>query len=323
MSEVMPRLASQSKEECSLNPNDRHMVWLESVAAEKRFGARDKLGTANYIDAAARRRAVEAMKTGTSFSLARPLEAGNDENYYHGYFKSEAIITPYDGLPHRPPFSGGPVAVATDVAHIAAHGQHQTHLDALNHIGRHGKWYNGWAIDDPAGPDLTSLTDHGLFTRGVLADIPAVRGTDWVDAARPVTGEDIDAALAAAGVTFQPGDALLLYMGRDKYEAAGYAMDQSTGEPMPGAGSGAARWLVEHQASMICWDFIDAVAKGEPSFPVHMLIWATGLAVLDNTNYARVIDSVRRSGVITGALVVAPPPIPGATGSLVDPLFIQ
>jgi len=114
-----------------------------------------------------------------------------------------------------------------------------------------------------------------------------------------------------------------LYMGRDKYEAAGNEMDQSTGEPMPGAGSGAARWLVEHQASMICWDFIDAVAKGEPSFPVHMLIWATGLAVLDNTNYARVIDSVRRSGVITGALVVAPPPIPGATGSLVDPLFIQ
>lgn len=193
-----------------------------------------------------------------------------------------------------------------DVAHIIAHDRHQTHLDAINHIGRNGKWYNGFAVDDPEGPDLAGLTDHGLFTPGVLVDIPAVRGTEWVDPAKPVTGEDIDSALAAAGVTFEPGDALLLYMGRDKYEAAGKVMDVFGGIPTPGAGSGAARWLVEHKASMICWDFIDAVAEGEPSFQVHMLIWATGMLLVDNCTFARAAEAVRGNGVITGDLVVAP-----------------
>jgi kynurenine formamidase len=305
------------------NPNDEYMVWLEAVAADARFGPDDKIGTANYIDVAARRRAAEAIKSGSTFSLARLIEVGKDQDYYHGSLEAEAELTPYDALPNRPPFSGGPIEVATDTAHITAHGQHQTHVDAINHIGRNGKWYNGWAIDDPKGPDLVDLASHGLFTRGVLVNIPAVRGTDWVDPAEPVGAEDIDAALATAGVTFEPGDALLLYMGRDKYEAAGNVMDQASGEPMPGAGSGAARWLVEHKASMICWDFIDAVKAGEPSFQVHMLIWATGLVVVDNCTFTRALDAVQGSGVITGGLVVTPPPIPGATGSLVDPLFIQ
>jgi len=305
------------------NPNDAYTDWLEAVAAAARFGPKDKLGTANYIDAAARRRAAEAIRTGTTYSLARKLEVGHDQNYYHGSLEAQVTLTPYDGLPHRPAFAGGQVLMATDIAHITAHGQHQTHLDAINHLGKHGTWYNGWAVDDPEGPDLASLTGHGLFTRGVLVDVPAVRGTEWADPAKPVSGEDIDSALAAAGVTFEPGDALLLYMGRDKYEAAGHEMDQASGDPMPGAGSGAARWLVEHKASMICWDFIDAVAEGEPSFQVHMLIWATGLVVVDNCTFERATEAVRGSGVITGGLVVAPPPIPGATGSLADPLFIQ
>jgi kynurenine formamidase len=305
------------------NPNDEYTVWLEAVAAEARFGPEDKIGTANYIDAAARRRAADAIRTGIYFSLARSLELGHDENHYRGSLEAEATITPFDALPHRPAFSGGPVVVGKDVAHINVHDRHQTHLDAINHIGRNGKWYNGFAVDDPEGPDLAGLADHGLFTRGVLVDIPAVRGTEWVDPAKPVTGEDIDSALAAAGVTFEPGDALLLYMGRDKYETAGNVMDVISGIPTPGAGSGAARWLVEHKASMLCWDFVDAVAEGEPVFQVHMLIWATGMLLVDSCDFARAVEGVRGSGVITGGLVVAPPPIPRVTGSLVDPLFIQ
>ena len=48
-----------------------------------------------------------------------------------------------------------------------------------------------------------------------------VGGTDWAGGDVPVNGDDLDAAIAVAGVTFEPGDALLLRMGRDAYEAAG------------------------------------------------------------------------------------------------------
>ena len=86
------------------NPNDEYTVWLEAVAAEARFGPEDKIGTANYIDAAARRRAADAIRTGISISLARSLELGGDENYYHGSLQAEATLKVYDALPYRPAF---------------------------------------------------------------------------------------------------------------------------------------------------------------------------------------------------------------------------
>src|SRR6266446_3145490 len=108
------------------NPNDAYADWLEAVAAEARFGPKDKLGTSNYIDAADRTWPASPV---TGFSLG-----------------ASCLTFPRSGE------------------------------------------------------------------------------TEWADPAKPVSGEDIDSALAVAGVTFEPGDALLLYMGRDKYEAAGHEM---------------------------------------------------------------------------------------------------
>src|SRR5262249_11939789 len=201
--------------------------------------------------------------------------------------------------------------------------QRNTHLDAINHIGRHGRWYSGYPLEDPEGPSLVDVASHPLFTRGVLVDIPAVRGTDWVDPELPVTGDDIDQALGATGSVFEPGDALLLYMGRDRYERAGIRMDVSTGEPTPGAGIGAARWAADHGVSIVCWDFLDACTAVEPVFQFHLLIWAIGLLLVDNCELGQAAERVRQSGNALGGLVIAAPAIPRATGSLVQPLFIQ
>jgi hypothetical protein len=73
----------------------------------------------------------------------------------------------------------------------------------------------------------------------------------------------------------------------------------------------------------LCWDFLDAVHVSEPSIPVHLLIWAIGLLLVDNCDLRPAVDATRESGSVFGGLVVAPPPIPRATGCLVGPLFIQ
>jgi hypothetical protein len=57
-----------------MDPNEAYTGWLEEHAARLEFGPKDRKGTANDIDDAARRRAVDAMKTGRCASLARPLE---------------------------------------------------------------------------------------------------------------------------------------------------------------------------------------------------------------------------------------------------------
>jgi kynurenine formamidase len=144
-----------------------------------------------------------------------------------------------------------------------------------------------------------------------------------VDADAPVTGDDIDAALARAGATFESGDALLLYMGRDRFEAAGHKMDLMSGAPTPGAGAKAAGWIVDHQVSLLCWDFLDAHSPAEPARQVHSLVWAIGLVLVDNCNLAPAAQATQAAGTVLGGLIVAPPPLPKATGCLVNPLFIQ
>ena len=141
--------------------------------------------------------------------------------------------------------------------------------------------------------------------------------------AKPLSGEDIDAALDLAGVTFEPGDALLLAMGRDRYEAAGHDYSGLRGGGMvPGAGTGVGRWLVEHDASMLCWDFLDSNHPDEPLAVVHLLIWAIGLLLVDNCDLSRAVAHARSTGVYTAGLVVAPIAVPGGTGCLVDPKLL-
>jgi kynurenine formamidase len=303
--------------------NAMYASWLEDPASRAPFGKKDRKGTANYIDDAARQRAATAIRTGRTASLARPLQMSGEMGQDEGVLSVDMIQHDITSTLRGAPLDGGVVNTAGDTLTVVAHGQQKTHLDGINHFGRHGSWYSGFSVGGEDSPEIADLAKHKLFTRGVLIDVPSVRGTEWVDVENPVTGEDIDAALESSGTSFESGDALLLYMGRDRYEASGQRMTTASGTPTPGAGAGAARWIAEHHVSMLCWDFLDASNDTEPSYQVHLLIWAIGLLLVDNCNLRPAVDAAAESGSAVGGLVVAPPPLPRATGCLVDPLFIQ
>jgi kynurenine formamidase len=209
--------------------------------------------------------------------------------------------------------------MGSDHVEIDCHGLTNTHVDGVNHIALDGTWYGGWPVDDPRGPDIADLSRHGLVTRAVLVDVAAVRGEPWVGPDRPVGADDIEQALAASGVGFESGDALLLAMGRDRFEAAGHVVTGlRDGAVVPGVGRSAARWIVDHDVSVLCWDFLDSNHPAEPMACVHLLNHAIGLVLVDNCDLA----AARATGRATGALVVAPLAVPGGTGSLVQPLFL-
>jgi len=284
-----------------------YLAWLRELGASRRFGAGDRLGTANLVDDAARARARDAIRTGRSASLARPLADGpNSRSDDRPAFALEVFHT------------DGPIGAGSDHVELDCHGTVNTHLDGLNHMGIDGTWYGGYAMDDPSAPSIAEFAAAGLVTRGVHVDIPAARGAPWVDVDEPVTGADIDRALAATGTTFEPGDALLLDMGRDRFEAAGHVME---GPRRPGIGFDGARWIATHGVSLLCWDFMDAFHPGEPLAAVHMLIWAIGLVLVDNCDHSRLRDTLAPEQA-TGALVVGPLPIAGATGNNVNPIVL-
>jgi kynurenine formamidase len=305
------------------NQNQVYGRWLDELTGRRRFGTGDRIGTANLIDPSARRRAAESIRDGTCTSLVRPLHSGPSAPG----IRVDVTYVQVESVGTRGEFAK-PLDAGSDTTCIAAHGVDYTHMDALNHMGRAGLWYGDHPVESSESPSVADLAEHKLFTRGVLVDIPAARGCEWVADDAPVTGSDIDAALLRQGADFVPGDALLLYMGRDRFEAAGGSMDMaatSMGAAQPGAGADAARWIAEHDVSILAWDLQDAFPPGdaEPLFPVHLLLPAIGLVLIDNCDLGPAAAQVRSLGRSTGALVVATPAVQGATGALVQPLFIQ
>jgi kynurenine formamidase len=289
--------------------------WIKTLAASHPFGVDDRRGTANLIDAAARARAAACISTGTSVSLARPL-LGGDYN----------TTTARPGFRHETWYRAAPDGTGWGQDHVVLnpHGLQNTHLDALNHVAVDGTFYGGRPVDEKQQGSADVLAPHGLVTRAIYVDIPHQRGTDW--ASRPVDGTDIDAALSGAGLVVEPGDALCLDMGRDRFEAAtGHMLGGPETEQDAGGGlsDDGARWLAEHQVSILAWDMLDSREAKQTHASAHILTWAIGLLLLDNCDFAALRETHGRGTKVAGALVVSLLAIAGANGVNLNPLVLS
>lgn len=110
-----------------------------------------------------------------------------------------------------------------DFIAVDYHGKGVSHLDALSHIAYRGQLYDGRTareVVDAAGAHFGAVSELGpLVTKGVLIDMPAVLGTDWLEPGTAVHAEDVLAAEKALGVTIAEGDAVLLRSGHFRRRA--------------------------------------------------------------------------------------------------------
>ena len=60
----------------------------------------------------------------------------------------------------------------------------------------------------------------GIVTRGVLYDIPQMKGVESIEPGTPITRADLEAWEKRSGVRVGPGDVIVLYVGRWKRRAA-------------------------------------------------------------------------------------------------------
>ena len=289
--------------------------WIRALASSRPFGDGDRRGTANLIDAAARARAAACVRTGSSVSLARPLRGG-DYN----------VTAARPGFLHETWYAPAPDGTGWGQDHLVLnpHGLQNTHLDALNHVAVDGTYYGGRPVRSGEQGSADVLAPAGLLTRAVYVDIPGHRGTDWAD--RPVDGADIDAALAGAGLAVEPGDALCLDMGRDRFEAArghtlgGPETDQDAGG---GLSSDGARWVASRGVSVLAWDMLDSREAKAAHASAHILTWAIGLLLLDNCDFAALREAQGPGTKVAGALVVSLVAVPGANGVNLNPLVLS
>lgn len=281
-----------------------------------RWGPDDQLGTLNHITAETRRAASALVREGRSVSCANPLA-------------TRAVVPDErrNGSPADHQMRLGATGCG-DYIGVSYHGFVNTHIDALCHIftGEHGELYNGrpssLVTEDGA---QTNSVDHwrdGIVTRGVLFDIPRMRGSTHVEVGAPVEGWDLEDWARAQGITPQPGDAVLIRSGSDPFWAANPDFEFSFPPTTPGVGSSVLEYLHAHDAALLGWDLQEAGGHGLPArIPVHeVAIPHMGLPLLDNANFERLAATCAELGRYEFMLTVAPLVVLGGTGSPVNPI---
>ena len=171
--------------------------------------------------------------------------------------------------------------------------------------------------------DVTAY-ETGIITRGVLLDVPRHRGEPHVTVDRPVHGWELEEIAEAQGVTIEPGDALVVYSGREAYQAAyPTAFLGNREEPSPGLHTSCMGYIRDRDVAMLVWDLMDArPVDYELGWAVHPVLYAFGVALLDNALLEPLADICAEEGRYEFLLVVAPLRVPGGTGSPVNPLAV-
>jgi kynurenine formamidase len=280
-----------------------------------RWGADDGKGTLNLITPAKRVEAAQLVQTGVSLSLAQPLSK-------HPSVRNPRPIT------HLTAFEAHNPRAMIDWIGMVPHGFSVTHLDAIGHVFFEDTLYNGHAAVDVCSKSDGLLEcsifaqREGIFTRGVLLDVPAARGVDWLEPDDYVTVADLEAAEAHGGVTVSSGDALLVRVGRDACEDVRGVGEQSK---RAGLDAAAAGWLHERDVAVFGGDCIERMPYPSERFPVplHQIgCVAMGLVLLDTPLVEDLARACAEHGRHEFLLTCAPLPIPGGTGSPVNPLAV-
>lgn len=250
-----------------------HLQQLAAkVSNAGRWGDDDQRGTLNLVDAAAVLRGVAAARRGNVFSLAIPFdEDGPQTGSIPGRENPRREM-----LMVNTPLTGDPSDLCTSDDKVEMGVQAATHWDALAHVSYAGRLYNGvdaGVIDDDGAGRLGADAYGPVVTRGVLADVARAHGVDHFDDGYAVTGDDLDEAVARAGVTVEPGDALLVRTGQMHFLRQG---DRARfGNPSPGLSTRSIEWLHDHDVAAVATDTLTfEVWPGEDPgvlLPVHMI----------------------------------------------------
>ncbi|HTY19003.1 MAG TPA: cyclase family protein [Myxococcota bacterium] len=290
-----------------------------------RWGAEDERGALNFITAEKRAAAAALATEGVTVSCARDLPvAPNAENPHPA--QHHMLVAGDDSGSLRIPGLGA----TSDFIGVAFHGMATSHIDALCHVVVGGRIYNGFAASEVkstgARRDSIMVAADGVVSRGVLLDVPRLRGVRWLEPGERIGPEELEQAEAAEGVRVGAGDVLLVATGRDARRAVQGPWDPtSTG--LAGLDARCIPWLHERRIAVLGSDGVSdalpgAGIEGWP-IPVHQCcLVGMGVHLLDNLALADLSQACATRGRFEFLFVVAPLRVAGGTGSPVNPIAI-
>lgn len=285
-------------------------AWATDLSNAGRWGEDDELGTLNLITPAVRVAAAKLVTDGVSVSMAHPLLTDRSADNW----------MPFEHRMQATPERAG--GWATDTWSLMFHGFAHSHIDALCHLAHKGKYYNGFPMSETTDEGCKNLgvtnIGNGIFTRGVLMDIPRLKGKGWLDPGEAVMVADLEAWEKQAGVKVGSGDAILLHTGRWLRRAE----EGPTQGAYAGFHASTVPWLKARDVAVVGTDGgLDVYPSGIPGSgaPVHALVLtALGMPILDVMDLTEVSAAAAERKRWTFLLTAAPLRVPNGTGSAIN-----
>ena len=230
------------------------------------------------------------------------------------------------------PYEYTMLGIGSDRIGIAYHGIAHTHLDAWNHIHANGVFYNGYTPDAAAvakaGHQRNSIINvkNGIFTRGILIDIPRLKGVPYLEPGTPIYVSDLEAWEKRAGVKVSAGDALFVRTGVwARRRAMGpWLRGRAEGGRSAGLDPSVIPWLRARDVAVMGSDHPQYVSPGPAGLPpgaIHdfALIYL-GLPLFDNCDLEALAEAAAARNRWSFLLSAAPLPVRGGTGSPLNPV---
>jgi kynurenine formamidase len=297
---------------------------FRAVSNWGRFGANAARGTLHYITPERIRAAAALVRSGRTVSLAIPIStvAGPDNPRPARHH----VVQGYDVHP----VPGGP-DFATDYLATEFHGDCFTHIDALCHVAWDGKLFDGQSTGivttkGAEGLDITALA-HGVVGRGVLLDIPRLRGVPWLEPGDAVGRDELEAAEKAQGVHVGAGDIFLFRTGQHRRRLEKGPWDNGyDGEGRAGLHVETVPWMHERKVAAFFPDGDGETVPGTVegiSYPIHALQLASmGMICADSLQFEELVPICEEEKRWEFMVTAAPLRLPRATGSLFNPVAI-
>jgi kynurenine formamidase len=292
-----------------------------AVSSWGRWGETDERGALHHLTPARVVAAAGLVRDGITVGMSFPVDTAAAAH------NPRPAVHRMTRLPD-PDADPGALGFAMDYVGVDYHSDTHTHLDALCHVGFDGSLYNGQpyqrvTAEGAAVGSIETLGD-GLVGRGVLLDVPRLRGVPWLEPGEHVVADDLEAAERAQGITVGQGDILLIRTGHAR-RLAEFGPWETAGAKA-GLHPTAMPLLAERRVAALGSDgnsdTAPSTTEGIP-FPIHVLaVNAMGVYLLDYLQLEHLRLTCEARGRWEFLFVAAPLRIVGGTGSPVNPIAV-
>ncbi len=292
----------------------QYQRWQTELSNWGRWGKNDDAGALNLITPAKRKQAVSLAKEGFSVSLAR------DHNF------AKEVDNP---CPQQWALTtDAPDAVTDSIAYPCIHGPGTTHLDSFAHVFFAGKMWNGNAratVTKESGATQQNIMTmkNGILTRGVLYDMPKLKGVPYLEPGTRIFPEDLEAWEKLSGAKAGPGDAMIMRWGKWARRAK---LGPQAGDEAAGFDNSVIPWMKKRDIALLVWEtpgYLPQPPGDLNRSALHnFVLEILGVHIVDRSDLEALSQAAAARKRWEFMFTVAPMPIPNGTGSPVNPLAV-